>query len=266
MTGLARGVDTAAVRGALRAGGRPVCVLGNGTNVPYPRENAKLYQDVLEVGALLSEYPPYTTPTRSAFPARNRVMSGISVGVVVIEAPERSGALITASRALEQGRDVFAVPGNVDADACAGSNRLLKEGAGVVTSGWDLADEYRALYPDKLTERGKRMEIPLGKKQVRNLLKSALSGLLHTDEPGTKGVDNPKDRGYIDLVKPEVELAGDERTVACAISRPDMTVDDIIENSSLSAPRVLTALTLLEIHGHVSRRDGKRFTLNVTVK
>ena len=266
VTGLARGVDTAAARGALRAGGRVVCVLGNGTNVIYPRENAALYQDVQTVGALISEYPPDTQPTRSAFPARNRVMSGISAGVLVIEAPEHSGALITASRALDQGRDLFAVPGNVDAEACAGSNRLLKEGAGLVTSGWDLADEYRALYPDKLKERGQRPEVPLDEKQARKLVAGEASGPVHWEKAEKESIDKQKNADYIDQVRPAAELDGDERIVAGAISRPDMPVDDIIADSGLPASKVLTALTLLEIKGYASQRSGKRFTLNVTVK
>ena len=110
VTGLARGIDSAAAKGALRAGGRVLGVIGSGLDVCYPPENKILFHDVAAVGAIISEYPPGTDAARVHFPARNRILSGVSVGVTVIEAPKKSGALITAARALEQGRDVFALP------------------------------------------------------------------------------------------------------------------------------------------------------------
>lgn len=266
-TGLARGVDAAAAKGALRAGSTPVCVLGNGTNVLYPRENAALYRDVQAAGALVSAYPPDTQPTRKSFPARNRILSGICSGVLVIEAPAHSGALITAAHALEQGRDVFAVPGNIDAEACVGSNRLLKEGASLVTSGWDLAEEYRGLFPDRLAVRGQRTEVPLDGRQAEKLVKDELPAQDARGKSTKKNVDKANAPDYsVDLMKPEAELDGDERAVAGVISRPDMPVDEIIEGSGLPASKVLTALTLLEIKGYASQRSGKRFTLNVSVK
>ena len=134
-SGLAHGIDTAGARGALKAGGRVLGVLGTAIDVVYPAENRDIFRRVTERGALISEYPPGAITQRSNFPMRNRIMSGVSVGVTIIEAPGGSGALITAARALEQGRDVFAVPGNVDAPSCAGSNSLLREGAEAVTSG-----------------------------------------------------------------------------------------------------------------------------------
>ena len=120
VSGLARGIDSAALRGALRAGGRTAAVLGNGLDVVYPKENRYLYEDVAAAGALISEYPPGTEPSRGHFPVRNRILSGLCAATLVVEAPERSGALITAGTALEQGRDVFAVPGPIDAPASAG--------------------------------------------------------------------------------------------------------------------------------------------------
>ena len=114
-SGLARGIDSAVIRGALLGGGMTLGLLGNGLDVVYPRENYGLYEDVAATGALISEYPPGTEPLPGNFPLRNRILSGVSVGTLVVEAPLRSGALITASRALEQGRDVFAVPGPIDA-------------------------------------------------------------------------------------------------------------------------------------------------------
>ena len=159
VSGAARGIDSAAHRGALRAGGVTVAVLGNGLDVVYPEENAGLYRDIAATGALLSEYPPGTTAEGWHFPIRNRIISGLCLATVVVEAPlERSGALITANTALEQGRDVFAVPGPIDASASRGCNRLIADGAGLVSESWDILREYQAMYPHKIL--GERVELP----------------------------------------------------------------------------------------------------------
>ncbi len=138
VSGMARGIDAAAHKGALHAGGTTVAVLGCGVDVAYPRENARLREEILETGAIFSEYPPGSLPLPHRFPERNRIVSGLSRGVVVAEAPERSGALITARLALDQGREVMAVPGNPWFAHTAGSNRLLREGAIPVCSAADV--------------------------------------------------------------------------------------------------------------------------------
>lgn len=140
VSGMARGIDAAAHRGALRGGGSTVAVLGCGVDVTYPPEHAGLREEILERGAIYSEYPPGSLPLPHRFPARNRIVSGMSRGVVVAEAPERSGALITARLGLEQGREVMAVPGNPWFAHTAGSNRLLREGATPVCSAVDVLD------------------------------------------------------------------------------------------------------------------------------
>ncbi len=138
VSGMARGIDGAAHRGALRAGGATVAVLGCGPDVAYPPEHARLRDEIAARGAVYSEYPPGAPPLPHRFPARNRIVSGLCLGVVVAEAPERSGALITARLALEQGREVMAVPGNPWFAHTAGSNRLLREGAVPVCSSADV--------------------------------------------------------------------------------------------------------------------------------
>jgi DNA processing protein len=141
ISGMARGVDTAAHRGALAAGGRTVGVLGCGIDVVYPAENRRLFEEMAEKGALVSEFPMGTTPLAENFPRRNRIISGISRGVLVVEAAENSGSLITARYALDQGRDVFAVPGNIHFKSSRGSNRLIKEGAKLVEGVADIMEE-----------------------------------------------------------------------------------------------------------------------------
>jgi len=150
VSGLARGIDSSAHRGALTAGGRTIGVLGCGIDIIYPPENRKLFDQVAAQGAILSEFPLGTPPDSDHFPIRNRVISGISLGVVVVEATLRSGSLITARFALDQGREVFAVPGNADSARSAGTNRLIREGAKLVTQAEDILEEISIASPPAL--------------------------------------------------------------------------------------------------------------------
>ncbi|AQS60569.1 DNA-processing protein DprA [Desulforamulus ferrireducens] len=141
VSGMARGIDSAAHRGALLAGGTTIAVLGCGPDVVYPKENHKLMKQIMEQGAVITEFPPGTAPTAWHFPSRNRIISGLSQGVLVIEAAEKSGALITADFALEQGREVMAIPGNINNLKSAGTNKLIRQGAILVTSPAEVWEE-----------------------------------------------------------------------------------------------------------------------------
>lgn len=145
VSGLALGIDTVAHQAALDAGGRTLAVLGSGVDVIYPAPNRRLAQAIVERGALISEYALGTQPERNNFPPRNRVISGLAQGVVVVEAGVRSGALITAEFALEQGRDVFAVPGSIFQRSCEGTNRLIRDGAIPVLAVGDVLEELNLL-------------------------------------------------------------------------------------------------------------------------
>ncbi|HWQ61793.1 MAG TPA: DNA-processing protein DprA [Negativicutes bacterium] len=142
VSGAARGIDSAAHTGALDGGGYTVAVLGCGVDVTYPPENGRLLDRIAEQGMILSEYWPGTSPQANFFPVRNRIISGLARGVVVVEAAVRSGSLITADWALEQGRDVFAVPGSIFSGTSSGTNRLVKQGAKPVTTAADILEEY----------------------------------------------------------------------------------------------------------------------------
>ncbi len=142
ISGMARGIDTAAHKGALSAGGRTIAVLGSGIDVIYPPENKGLYKEISEAGAVISEFPMGTGPLSENFPARNRIISGISLGVVIVEASLKSGSLITASCAAEQGREVFAVPGNINSKGSKGTNKLIKDGAKLVEDVGDILEEF----------------------------------------------------------------------------------------------------------------------------
>lgn len=179
ISGLARGIDTAAHQAALDAGGRTVAVLGSGVDVAYPTENRRLMQRIVEHGAVLSEYSLGTPPEGSNFPPRNRIISGLSLGVVIVEAGERSGALITADYAAEQGRDVFAVPGNMFNRTFRGCNRLIQQGAKLVLGVEDILEELN------LTMVAQQLELQavVPENETESLLLGFLSSEpLHVDE------------------------------------------------------------------------------------
>jgi len=141
VSGMARGIDTAAHTAAIKSGGRTIAVLGSGIDVPYPSENKGLMDKIADSGYAISEFPPGTQPDRENFPRRNRLISGLSLGVLVVEATVDSGSLITASCAVEQGREVFAVPGNINSINSAGTNGLIKNGAKLVQGVEDIIEE-----------------------------------------------------------------------------------------------------------------------------
>lgn len=152
ISGMAQGIDTAAHQGALEAEGRTIAVMGCGIDIIYPRENAELAERIIENGAMISELPLGMPPTGSNFPRRNRIISGLCFGVLVAEAPESSGALITAEAALEQGRDVFAIPANIFNPMGTGCNRLIQEGAKLVMRASDILDELDIAYQNQVTQ------------------------------------------------------------------------------------------------------------------
>jgi DNA processing protein len=256
VSGLAKGIDAAAHAGALRAGGFVAGVLGCGVDVVYPASSRRLYEDIAATGVLLSEYPPGSAPEGWHFPARNRIMSGLALGVVVAEAPIKSGAKITAADALEQGRDVFAVPGPIDLEACAGSNQLLREGAIPATCGNDILEEYQARFPERirLCEAAEEDLLPeIDNRETEDYTFS------HEE---TANLRQKAEKAEL----PQMELSEDEAAVIRAITQEDMPVDEIIAKSGLGAAATLAALTMLEISGAVTRGEGKRYTRNVTVK
>lgn len=160
VSGLALGIDGAAHKAALQAGGRTIAVLGSGIDRVYPTEHARLAEEIASRGVLVTEFPPGTPPDGKNFPIRNRIISGLSLGVVVVEAPEASGALLTADRAAEQGRDVFAVPGNVTLRNSLGTNRLIQSGAKLVITAEDILDELNLTHPSVETRTRLREIVP----------------------------------------------------------------------------------------------------------
>lgn len=256
VTGLAKGIDAAAARGALRAGGTVIGVTGNGLDVYYPYESRTLYEDVAAAGALLSEYPPGTEPNGRHFPVRNRILSGLSVAALVVEAPVRSGAMITARLALDQGRDLFAVPGPIDAPASVGCIRLMQEGAGPVIDAWDILREYEHRFPDKLRPAG-----PMPEVRGAPVRRDAPEETPKAEEPSA-----PSEEPAELPVYSAEGLTDDQIALMKALDPLTLIqVDDLIQATGIPARRVLSALTMLEIDGLVTQHSGKFYTRTVTL-
>jgi DNA processing protein len=228
VSGLARGVDSASHRGALEAKGKTVAVLGSGIDVIYPRENKKLAEEVARSGAVISEFPLKTGPTPENFPIRNRIISGLSLGVVVVEAAEYSGSLITARLALEQNREVYAVPGNITTAQSFGPNHLIKQGAKLVDQWMDVIEEFPAEIRMALMPPAESAESePIGA-QTASLFEASLT---------------PEQRSVFEV------LRADQTTF----------VDEIVGAARVPHPRVLAALLQLEMNGLIRQLPGKNF-------
>lgn len=236
VSGGALGIDSASHEGALNAGGKTVCVLGCGLGTDYLMENEALRRSISQNGAVVTEYPPFKKASRYTFPERNRIISGMSHGVLVVEAGAKSGSLITARRANEQGRDVFAIPGSVLTSAYTGVNNLIKDGAKAVTSAGDILESYAVMYPDRLNM-------------------AALD-----EKPLTKAISAQPEKK-----KPVKRLSsgfgGDADTVYNVFGEDPLHPDDICAASGLPMPKVIAALMQLEIGGCIEQTDGKNYIL-----
>ncbi|MBP2297810.1 DNA processing protein [Azospirillum picis] len=224
VSGLARGIDTAAHTGALAGG--TAAVLAGGIDVVYPPENEQLYRDIVAQGAVVAESPIGTQPQARHFPRRNRVISGLSLGVLVVEAALRSGSLITARMALEQGREVMAVPGSPLDPRCHGTNNLLRQGATLVERAEDVLQAIETMRPPAVRER-----------------EADLFSAARAAEPG------------------EADLAKARSLVLENLGPSPVTIDELVRGCQLSAPVVLTVVLELELAGRVQRLPGHQVSL-----
>ena len=259
VSGLTRGIDGAAAEGALLADGIVVAVLGTS----HEKDKNFLSPDVAVRGAVISEYPPTREMRNSFFRERNRISAGLSVGVLAVEAPENSGTALFVEEAVEQGKEIFAVPSNVDSVNSVGTLNMLKDGAKLVTCGYDVVCEFEYLFPGKLhpPKGGSSTEkiIPAeAEKQRQN------GGI--AEEETKKVIDKENDRGYIDLKEQLSKLNETQLKIITAIDANASHIDDIIEATGLPTATVLAQLTVLEIKGYVRREAGKRITLNTAKK
>lgn len=235
VSGLARGIDAEAHRGALAAGGRTIAVLGCGIDVIYPAVNRDLYIEIPEAGAIVTEFPFGAPPEARHFPARNRIISGLSLGVVIVEATEKSGSLITARTALDQGREVFAVPGIIDAPGSKGTHMLLKQGAKLVE---DISDIIEEILPQ--IDAGDPGELRLPRR-----------------EQGPKPGPGPGAKPPADAAA----LKTGEKALIGVMSSDPLDVDTIISRSGRPAGEILGMLTDLELRGYIEQLPGRMFAL-----
>ena len=260
VSGAATGVDRRAMESALAQGKPVVGVLGGGVDVVYPAANRELYRQTQEHGCLISEYPPGSRPFPGNFLQRNRIISGLSDGVLIVEAPERSGALNTAQHAFAQGRDVYAVPGNLGVDSCAGSNRLLQEGAYPVLQGWDVLKQYETLYPGAVENRREILAQP---EETR--LPKVAEAVAPPENPRQKRkpssqipIDNREESTYSVINKRPEGLSTQEETVWNLLSTQPEWIDSIMDRTELPAAAVQTALTRMTIKGVIVQHpDGR---------
>lgn len=259
VTPLTSPIELESARAALRAGGRIIAVLG----VPHEREKRRIASEIAERGALVSEYPPFTRPLASFFRDRNRIAAGLSVGVLVVEAPEKSGTGLFVAEAAEQGKEIFAVPGNLDSESAAGTLKMLREGAHIATSGWDVLSEFEPLFPGELRrwESARKLAAPMPETEETN----ATDPPRRADPPGKEkspGKEKPHApeplREKPKRVLPLSELNETQRAILTSIGE-EAHIDEVIERSGLPTATVLGQITLLQIKGYLHAAPGRRF-------
>ena len=281
VTGMARGIDAQAARGALEQGGCVVGVLGTGVDLVYPKENQAIFARVLRQGCLISEYPPGTSANAKHFPARNRIISALSDGVVVVQASEESGALITAQWAAEHGRDVFAVPGLAGEALSRGNNQLLREGAILTESGWDVMREYCCRYPGAVREY---RELPPEAEPVSAQANAAKTeaepaaaakpvkrGAAKIEaeptaaKPVKRSAAQPEAAQAASLLDPDT-LSEAQRILVESLRGGTIQVDKLIRQVGLPTSQVLAELTILQIKKIVTQKPGKHYELALRLK
>ena len=297
VSGMAVGVDGASHRGALKGGGKTVAVIGCGIDIDYPAPHIELKRLIAQNGAVVSEYPPGARPDQTHFPARNRIIAGLSLGCVVVEAGRRSGSLITATLAAEMGRDVFAVPGSIFSPYSDGTNRLLRDGAKPVLTVIDILEEYIGPGPQSIIPR---LITPSGTEQGEQQLSfdGLAQSIAHppklTDKP-TLNSDSKEKTPYVQTPPtdsnneksdknpdathskkslksnpancPSAAGLSERQRQVCAVLTDEPThVDTIAVKANLELRVVLAVLTTLEIEGYVQSIPGRRYTLRQNVR
>lgn len=245
VSGMAEGVDTASHRGAIEAGGITVAVMGCGLHMAYPHGNTTLMDKIVETGMAISEYPPGVGPDKWHFPERNRIISGLSLGTLVVEAPERSGSLITANYAIDQDRALFAIPGDITKERSAGTNNLLKEYAYPVTSARDIFEYYSFEFSEvaKIKKLQKEKGIVPDGEYKETVKKETVTKI------------NLNDEKYKDLTD-------EEKHIITKLSDNPVSFEKLLALTDIPADKLTSMITMLEIKGKIKTHPGKNFTLN----
>ncbi len=258
VSGGALGIDSSAHKGALDENGETICVLGCGLGTKYLMENKPLRDRIVNNGALITEFPPYYPASRVTFPLRNRIISGISLGTVVVEAGERSGSLITARLALEQGKDVFAVPGDLVSSSFLGTNNLIRNGATPVFSPNDILESYHTRYFEKLGNKERFRDDEILRRTQKYLMENEALPVVE------KVKEQPKPEIKAEKVKKEAPayLTENAKMVYDFLGEEPKHIDEIISSCGLTTEKTLSAITELEIYGLVTQQSGRRYTIN----
>ena len=256
VSGGALGIDSAAHQGALDEKGKTICVLGCGLGTNYLMDNKPLRDEIVRNGALVTEFPPFTPASRRTFPLRNRIISGMTLGTIVVEAGERSGSLITARCALEQGRDVFAVPGDLVSSSFLGTNNLIRNGATPVFSPNDILESYYFRYHNEFKDKERFADDEIIKRAQKYLTNQ------ETQKPEIK--EQPKAVTMTENMKKDAPdyLTDNAKKVYDFIGNEPVHIDEIINKCGLTTEKTLSAITELEIYGLVTQLSGRRYKIN----
>ena len=261
VSGIAEGLDTCAIKGALKGGGRVVSMLAGGVDVPFPHQNRFLYEDVAAAGALISEYPPGTSHMGSHFKPRNRILSGLCLGVLVGECNPWGGTLLTVNHALEQGREVYAVPMSLDGDGARGTNLLIKDyKARLVECAADILEDFVDQFPTKLASIA-----PLPQ-EVAKARMSASEDKPKEEKPRPAKSHSDPEREVLSKEEQKLLFSEDELAILSAVAQSPSAADEIVEKTQIPAKRVLSALTMLQLHGVVEEQPGRRFHATVELE
>ncbi len=258
VSGIAEGIDSCAVTGALKAGRPVVSLLAGGVDRIFPQESRRLYEDVAAVGALVSEYPPGTPHKGDHFNPRNRILSGLCLGVLAVECEPKSGTMLTVNHALEQGREVYAIPIGLEEQCARGTNRLIHDyKARLVERAEDILEDFADRFPAKLAGLA-----PLSPDVARARLSRV------EDKPGeessvSKGSAPAEEKGprreLVPRQQQKARFTDDELDILAAAAKAPLTADEIVEKTQIPMKRALSALTMLQVQGAVEERPGRRF-------
>ncbi len=255
-SGMARGCDTAAHRGALSVGGLTMAVLGTGVDMFYPAENKRLYEEIKESGLVLSEFPMGTAPLPMNFPLRNRIISGLSLAVVVVEAPLRSGAMMTARMALDEGREVFALPGHAGSKKGSGTNKLIKDGAVLVESAEDII---KVLSSNQVGAGVSQRQI----KKRQNLNNNSEQPRLFSEQVLEDQQSSQK--AAVQPVARPTSACTEEDLIIGFLDDGPLHIDSIVEKSGIAVQRLSGLLLDMELKGVVAQKPGKLFIKKIQV-
>mgnify|MGYP001031043883 FL=1 len=258
VSGIAEGIDSCAVTGALKAGRSVVSLLAGGVDRIFPQESRRLYEDVAAVGALVSEYPPGTPHKGDHFNPRNRILSGLCLGVLAVECEPKSGTMLTVNHALEQGREVYAIPIGLEEQCARGTNRLIHDyKARLVERAEDILEDFADRFPAKLAGLA-----PLSPDVARARL-SKVEDKPREESSAPKGSAPAEEkvprRELVPRQQQKTRFTDDELDILAAAAKASLTADEIVEKTQIPMKRALSALTMLQVQGAVEERPGRRF-------